>query len=170
MYIVVDAVPLYPEHLWQPTTGPLHFLYRLRSFYIATYNDPIMQWTPDTGHDHWIHLFFNLEMVFLLPTCMYAVYQHGVRADRTAGFTGSEELLYLVYAFQTAFTTLVCLNDVAYWDPAVYPASAKKTFIFGLYGPYFAIRRFLSLFRRNAILANSRCQPPSCLPTCIPGC
>jgi hypothetical protein len=135
-------VPLYPAHLHVPPSSPLHFLDRLRSFYISTYNDPIMQWTPDVGHDNWIHLFFNLEMLFLLPTCMYAVYQHGVRADRKTGFTGAEELLYLVYAFQTAFTTFVCLNDVAYWDPAVYSASDKRMFVFGLYGPYFAIRKW----------------------------
>lgn len=135
-------MPLYPAHLHEPPSSPLHFLDRLRSFYISTYNDPIMQWTPDAGHDNWIRLFFDLEMLFLLPTCVYAVYQHGVRADRKFGFTGAEELLYLVYAFQTAFTTLVCLNDVAYWDPAVYSASDKRMFVFGLYGPSFAIRKW----------------------------
>jgi len=137
-------VPLYPANLWQPPTGPLHFLHRLRSWYVSTYNDPIMQWTPDLGRDNWISLFFHLEILFLLPTCMYAVYQHGVRADRKDGgrFTGPEELLYLVYAFQTAFTTLVCIHDVAYWDPGVYSASAKRMFVFGLYGPYFAIRKW----------------------------
>ncbi|OIW28647.1 hypothetical protein CONLIGDRAFT_632907 [Coniochaeta ligniaria NRRL 30616] len=137
--LLVDAVPLYPAHLHEPPSSPLHFLDRLRSFYITTYNDPIMQWTPDSGHDNWIPFFFNFEIIFLLPTCLYAVYQHAVKADRKTGFTGSEELLYLVYAFVTGFTTLVCLNDVAYWDPAVYSAQDKMMFVFGLYGPYFAI-------------------------------
>lgn len=131
-----------------------------------------MQWTPDNGHDNWIPFFFNFEILFLLPTCLYAVYQHGVKADRKTGFTGPEELLYLMYAFVTGFTTLVCLNDVAYWDPAVYSAQDKKMFVFGLYGPYFAIRKFLSAGDMVVLylLTDSGSQRPSCLRTCTPGC
>jgi hypothetical protein len=99
-----------------------------------------MQWTPDKGGDNWIPFFFHFEMLFLLPVCLYAVYQHAV-SDRKTGFTGPEELLYLTYAFVTGFTTLVCINDVFYWDPAVYSAQDRNMFLFGLYGPWAAMRK-----------------------------
>lgn len=144
---VVDAVPYYPEDLRIPPTSPLHFLERLRNFYIETFNDPIVQWTPELGHDNWIPLFFHIEMLFLLPVCMYTVYTQAF-GNRKASFTGPEELLYLVYAFVTAFTTLVCLNDVFYWDDILYPAQAKNVFLFQLYGPWVVIREspFLILY------------------------
>lgn len=165
---VVDAVPFYPEELRVPPTSPLHFLERLRNYYIATFNDPIVQWTSDLGHDNWIPLFFHIEMLFLLPVCMYTVYTQGF-GNRRVGFTGPEELLYLIYSFVTAFTTLVCVNDVFYWDEAMYDHKAKNVFLWQLYGPWVLIREF-PMTSSLAHFANLSCQPPSCSMTCIPGC
>lgn len=134
----MDAVPFYPQELRVPPTSPLHFLERLRNYYIATFNDPIVQWTSDLGHDNWIPLFFHIEMLFLLPVCMYTVYSQGF-GNRKVGFTGPEELLYLIYSFVTAFTTLVCVNDVFYWDEAIYDHKAKNVFLWQLYGPWVLI-------------------------------
>ncbi|KAK1768154.1 transmembrane protein 6/97 [Phialemonium atrogriseum] len=137
--IFVDAVPFYPKHLYEPPGSPLHLLQRIRTFYVATYNDPIVQWTPALGRDSWIPLFTRIEMLFQLPAAAYAVHRLGRR--RRAGTTGADELLYLVYALETALTTLVCLNDVLWWDDVVYPAGLKRVFIFQIYGPWFAIRK-----------------------------
>jgi hypothetical protein len=111
-------------------------------------------------------------MLFLLPVCMYTVYTQAF-GNRKPSFTGPEELLYLVYAFVTAFTTLVCVNDVFYWDDILYPAQAKNVFLFQLYGPWVVIRE--SLFPICAlsycVLSWTNCihQPASCLRTCTPG-
>ena len=139
--LLVDCVPLYPSHLYIPASAPLHFLHHLRQFYLTTFNDPIMRWTPEVGHDYWIHLFFNVEIIFYIPTCLYAIYQHSIRVDRQDGFRGYEEMWYMMYAFVVGFTTLVCLHDVLYWDPDVYSAADKRMFVFGLYGPYCVIRK-----------------------------
>lgn len=77
---------------------------------------------------------------------MYTVYTQAF-SIRSPNFTGREELLYLIYAFVTAFTTLVCLNDVFYWDNALYDAKAKNVFLFQLYGPWVVIRKLGSSLR-----------------------
>ena len=130
----------YPAWLYKAPGSPLHFLELIQSHYIATYNDPIAQWTPQTatGHDAWIPLFLRIEVVFSLPLVLYAVYRLGIQR---AGTTGPVELLFLVYAFETAFTTLVCINDVFWWDDAVYDQELKRTFIVNLFGPWFVIRK-----------------------------
>lgn len=133
-------MPFYPRWLYEPADSPLHFLQRIRSDYIATYNDPIVQWTPESGRDSWIPLFTHIEMLFQLPTAMVAVRRLG---GRRTGTTGSDELLFLVYALETALTTLVCLHDVFWWDNDVYPAELKNAFLFKIYGPWFAIREYL---------------------------
>lgn len=142
---MIDAVPYYPAELHEPPSSPLHILDRVRSFYVETYNDPLLQWTPSKGHDNWIPFFYHVEMTFLLPVCFYAVYQHAF-LNRKTGFTASEELLYLMYSFITGFTTLVCVHDVFYWDPAVYSAQDKNMFLYALYGPWVLIRKLSSLF------------------------
>ncbi len=117
----------------------MHFLELIQANYISTYNDPILQWTPEVaaGHDGWISLFLQIEMIFTLPVVLYAVYRLGIKR---AGTTGPIELLFLVYAFETAFTTFICINDVFGWDDAVYSQELKRTFMFNLFGPWFAIR------------------------------
>lgn len=148
-------VDKYPGFLVAEPGAPLHFLHRFRAWYIATYNDPLMQWAPegagDGGHS-WIPLFFWLELLFLLPVTLYGIRELGVRRRGTRGQT---ELLFLVYALEVAFTTLVVINDVSYWDPAVYSDEQKNVFRFQLYGPYFVMRESLPLLRDGGMKKRS---------------
>jgi len=82
-----------------------------------------------------VPLFLWAELLFSLPAILYALYRLAGRA----GTTGALELLLLVYAFETAFTAAVCINDVGYWDPAAYPPRLKNVFRYQLYGPWFAV-------------------------------
>lgn len=102
---------------------------------MATYNDPLVQ--PET-EPNWMHLVSVVEIGFQLPVALYAAW----RLSGKRGTSGPFELLLLVYAFETAFSTLLCVNDVFYWDPAVYSWEQKKVFLFQLYGAWLVIRKF----------------------------
>ncbi|ROW05445.1 hypothetical protein VSDG_00545 [Cytospora chrysosperma] len=130
--LLVDAVQFYPEWLYKLPGSPLYFLQQLKDFYVATYNDPLVQ--PET-EPHWMPLMFMVELCFQLPVVFYATW----RLSGKSGTTGRLELLLLAYAFETAFSTLLCINDVFYWDPAVYSPDQKNVFLYQLYGPWFAI-------------------------------
>lgn len=141
---VIDLLEfLWPKWVYEPAGAPLHFIFALKEWYIQTYNDPIVQWTVETaaGHDSWMGLFLRVEFVFLLPTVLYAVYRLGVQHR---GTSGADELLFMVYALEVAFTTLVCIYDSFYWDDAVYSAELKRTFLVQFYGPWCLIRKCLS--------------------------
>ncbi|KAK3687166.1 transmembrane protein 6/97 [Podospora appendiculata] len=133
--LLIDAMHFYPSWLYKPASSPLHFAEVFRQDYIATYNDPFMQWSAATaaGHDSWIGLFLYLEFAFSVPIVVYALYRLGVQRK---GTSGADELLLLVYAFETALTTLTCIHDVSYWDPAVYSAELKQTFQLNFLGPW----------------------------------
>ncbi len=135
----------YPAWLWVPSDSPLHFLYVLREWYIQEYNDPMAQWTPESGMS-WVPLFFWAELLFSLPIVLYSVY----RLPGRVGTSGVTELLILLYAFETAFTTAVCINDVPYWDPKVYSAEQKTVFFYQL-GPWVLIRVCPAPVRSNAL-------------------
>ncbi|SPQ25032.1 c21ff612-e8cc-49cb-afda-36cf764f40fb [Thermothielavioides terrestris] len=126
---------LYPAWVYEPTGAPLHAFYALKQWYIQMYNDPIVQWSPETasGHDSWIGLFLHVEFLFLLPTVLYGVYRLAVQRR---GTSGADELLFLVYALEVAFTTLVCIHDTYYLDSAVYSDELKRTLRFQFYGPW----------------------------------
>jgi hypothetical protein len=142
----VDAVSLYPSWLYQPPGSPLHFLQQLRTWYIATYNDPILQWSPEAaastlnhGHGSWIHFVLLVEVMVSLPTAFYSVYQLGFA---NSGTSGPQELWLLVYAFETAFTTFICIHDVSYWDDSVYSPELKNTFLFNFFTPWFVMSTY----------------------------
>lgn len=78
-------------------------------------------------------LFLLLVFAFLLPTSLYGIYHLGLKRR---GTSGADELLFLVYALEVAFTTLVSIFDSFYWDSAVYSAELKRTFLVQLYGPW----------------------------------
>ncbi len=132
----IDAVDLYPTWLYLPDDSPLHFLHIFRQNYIRDYNDPITQWTPDSGMN-WVPLFLGFEFLVSFPIALYSIY----RLSGRKGTTGPHELLLLVYAFEVAFPAAVCVHDVSYWDPNVYSPEQKDMFRYQLYGPWFAIRR-----------------------------
>ena len=135
---------LWPKWVYEPVGALLHPIILVKEWYIQTYNDPIVQWSVETaaGHDSWMGLFLRVEFVFLLPTVLYGVYRLGVQRR---GTSGGDELLFMVYALEVAFTTLVCIYDTFYWDSAVYSDELKSTMRIQFYGPWFLIRKCPSL-------------------------
>ncbi|GAB1316779.1 Efficient mitochondria targeting-associated protein 19 [Madurella fahalii] len=133
---LLDVV--WPTWVYESADAPLYPAYALKEWYVKTYNDPIVQWTAETssGHDSWMGLFLYLELVLLLPIVLYGIYRLGVQRR---GTSGADELLFLVYALELAFTTLVCIFDSFYWDSAVYSTEVKRAFWVQFYGPWFII-------------------------------
>ncbi|KAG6366728.1 hypothetical protein INS49_000908 [Diaporthe citri] len=129
---LIDAVQFYPPELYKAPGSPLYFLQQMKDFYISTYNDPLVQ---SATAPNWMHLVSVVEIGFQLPVALYAVW----RLSGSRGTSGPFELLLLAYAFETAFSTLLCINDVFYWDPAVYSWEQKKVFLFQLYGSWLVI-------------------------------
>jgi hypothetical protein len=125
--------------MYEPAGAPLHFFHTVKTGFIETYNDPIVQWTPESasGHDSWMGLFLWLELLYLLPMALYGVYRLGVQRR---GTSGADELLFLVYFAELAFTTLVCLFDSFYWDNSVYTSELKWS-IRQLYAPWIIVRK-----------------------------
>ncbi|KAI0459485.1 transmembrane protein 6/97 [Xylaria acuta] len=138
----VDLVPLYPSSLWVPGDSPLHFLFSLREYYIATYNDQFFL-PPPASIPSFFPLYAFLELVFHLPVSLWAVRAFGAGAG--SRLSGSAELLLLVYGVETALTTLTCMYDIFLWDPAVVTAAQKSVLLGGLYGGYLALAVLLTI-------------------------
>jgi len=98
--------------------------------------------TSSAPGNSWVDLFMKLEFFFSLPTVLYGVYRLSGLGGKSSRLStsGADELLFLVYALLTAFTTLVCMHDVAWWDDRAYPAEVKRVFWFQTYGPFFVVR------------------------------
>lgn len=124
-------MPFYPAWLYKNPGTPLHFLQQLRDFYIAEYDDPIVQ---DDKGPHYMGILFVLEVAMQLPVALYAVYRLGV-GRRT---TGTFELALLVYALETALSTVLVLHFVYMLDPAEYPQ--KNVLLFQNYVPWLISR------------------------------
>jgi len=126
--------------MYEPAGSPLHAAFRSKQWYIASFNDPIVQWTPETsaGHDSWMGLFLFLEAAFLLPAILYGLYCFGIRRK---GTSGEDELLFFVYALEVWFTTVICAFDVWNLDSAVWSAEIKHTLVIQFYGPYLVLRK-----------------------------
>lgn len=157
--------------------APLHFLHTFRQWYVATYRDPLIEWTPASGAalgagGSWTALFLWMELLFSLPVVVYAARRlTAARAPTmTTTTTGPLELLLLVYALETALTTAVCIHDVGYWSPSAYSAADKNVFRFQLYGPWLVMRESPLASRMLSCCQSSLTrQPPCCLPTCTHG-
>ncbi|KAI1420952.1 transmembrane protein 6/97 [Xylaria sp. FL1777] len=135
----VDLVPLYPRALWEPHDAPLRFLGELRRYYAAAYNDQFFQ-PPPVEVPNFFPLFAFFELVFHLPVSLWAV-----RAIWGGVRSGASELLLLVYGLETALTTLTCIYEAAFWDPAVVTLEQKAVIMGGLYGGYFALAVLLTV-------------------------
>ncbi|KAK1826103.1 transmembrane protein 6/97 [Podospora conica] len=167
LILLVDNLELYPERFWKPAGSLLHFAYGAKQDYIAEFNDPIPQWSAATasGHDSWMGLFCHLEVLFALPIIIFTIFRLGIQRK---GTSGAHELALLVYAFEAAFTTLTCMNDVLYWDATIYPAALKQKLLLNMYAPFFVIpsilfidmaSRMLGRFREaDALLAGKKAQ------------
>lgn len=132
--LMVDLVAFYPTWIYEPSSSPLHFLADIRTWYKATYNDPFFVNHPPPS---WFQLFCYFELVFQLPFSLWSVYKF---SNLKKGTTAGQELITMLYALECALTTLTCIHDVLYWDPAVYSWDQKKEFMFSLYGPWFVLR------------------------------
>ncbi|CAK7243973.1 MAG: hypothetical protein STHCBS139747_005507 [Sporothrix thermara] len=157
--LCVDLVDKYPAWLVANPGAPLHFLHTFRQWYVATYRDPLIEWTPARGAElgaggSWMALFMWIELAFTLPVVVYAVYRFAsMKAAATTSTTGPLELLLVVYAFETALTTAVCINDVGYWTPALYSTAEKNVFRFQLFGPWFAMPALMFVDMYGRLLA-----------------
>ncbi|CAK7237322.1 hypothetical protein SCUCBS95973_009920 [Sporothrix curviconia] len=164
--LCVDAVEKYPAWLVADAGAPLHFLHTFRQWYVATYRDPLIEWTPARdaalgAGGSWMSLFLWIELTFTLPVVFYAVYRFASKLSSklsskpatSASTTGPLELLLLVYALETALTTAVCIHDVGFWNPAVYSTADKNVFRFQLFGPWFAMPALLFADMYGRLLA-----------------
>ncbi|KAK4163145.1 hypothetical protein QBC43DRAFT_320051 [Cladorrhinum sp. PSN259] len=134
--LLIDLLEfIYPSNLYLPEGSTLHIFYKVKQWYIQTYNDPVVQWSTETasGHDSWMGLFLHFELLFLLPTTLWGLYRLGVQQK---GTRGTDELLFFVYALEMAFTTAVCIHDTWYWDSSVYSESLKATLRWQFYAPF----------------------------------
>ncbi|KAL5600891.1 hypothetical protein BROUX41_005730 [Berkeleyomyces rouxiae] len=148
--ILVDLVPFYPSRLWAMPNAPLSFLNSIRQFYIDTYNDPYFTST----HPSWFDLFTYIELFYQFPAAAYLLFQFLTEKN----ISGTTELHALVFSLGFALTTLTCVWDVQYWDPAVYSAPKKLEFMGLIYGPFFlipgimAVDMFLRLQNRLSLV------------------
>ncbi|KAK3398887.1 transmembrane protein 6/97 [Sordaria brevicollis] len=150
--LLIDALPHYPSHLYLQPSSPLHPFHLLRQQYLLETNDPISQWSFSSSipgsHDSWIGLFMYFEFFFSLPVVLYGFY----RLALARGTTGPQELLYLLYALETAFTTLICIHDVFYWDPAVYSPEIKRKMVVQYLGPWVLVPSIMAIDMARRIL------------------
>lgn len=99
--------------------------------------------------------FFAIELAFQLPVVLYSVHRLGW-AGSGSGTTGPFELVLLIYAFETAFSTMLCMNHVFYLDPADFTPAQRSAFLWQLMGPWVSVRKFCC------------CFSSSCLAYCTP--
>ncbi|KAK1752014.1 hypothetical protein QBC47DRAFT_389454 [Echria macrotheca] len=153
--LFIDGLDFLPPSLYLPATSPLHVFHALKADYIAQHNDPIAQWSPATaaGHDSWMGLFVYAELVLSLPILLFTVYRLCVQRR---GTSGAHELALLVYAFETAFTTLTCIHDTLYWDPQVYSVEARKTLVVNMYSPWLIVPSIMFIDMASRILGRIR--------------
>lgn len=87
-----------------------------------------------------MHFFFTIELGFQLPVALYSAY----RFNRGTT-TGGHELLLLVYAVETALSTMLCMNHAAYLDPKDFTPEQRDVFFYQLMGPWVAFRKWTPL-------------------------
>lgn len=139
--LVMDLLDyIWPASFYEPVGSPLHFAFQTKEWYIQKYNDPIVQWSVETaaGHDSWMGLFMHLEAYFLLPTVLYGIYRLVVQRR---GTSGCDELLFLVYALEVAFTTLICIYDTGFLDESVYSPEIKHELQYQVYAAWAVLRK-----------------------------
>jgi len=154
--ILIDLLDIiWPASFYEPAGSPLHLIYLAREWYIETFNDPSVQWSAETASDHdsWMGYFLYVEMIFILPTTAYGLYRLAVR--RT-GTSGADELLFLVYFLELAFTTSIYFNDSFYWDSNVYTTQIKNIIRYQFYGPWIVLPTLGAIEMASRILGRIR--------------
>ncbi|KAJ2902176.1 hypothetical protein MKZ38_000974 [Zalerion maritima] len=157
--LLIDCVPLvYPSSLYRSPSSPLHFLQSLRTFYATQFGD---QFFAREEPERWFAMFGYQELLFHLPIALWAVSSlSGLRGGAGAKerLPGKTELVLLCYALQTAVTTATCIYEVLGWyegpegkpeeeelaeggnETLVTTKEQKMLLVWGLYGPYLALR------------------------------
>lgn len=92
---------------------------------------------------------FVIEIAFQLPVSLYSLRRLGRGGGE--GTSGPYELLLLVYAFETAFSTMLCINHTAYLDPADFTTAQRDVFWYQLMGPWIAFRKCLPVPSRDLV-------------------
>lgn len=151
----IDLLEYWPQGLYIPPSSPLHIFHNLKTAYIAEFNDPIAQWSPKTasGHDSWMGFFAYWEMLFLLPVLLFTIYRLGIKR---VGTSGQHELLLMLYSFETAFTTGVCIFDVFFWDRSVYTQEIRDKLVWQMYLPWVITPTLIFFNMASRILARIR--------------
>ncbi|KAF2484965.1 transmembrane protein 6/97 [Neohortaea acidophila] len=114
----VDLYPLYPESI-RP-----QFMTNLRTWYITTYNDRFFTTPPA-----WFSAYMWMEALYHVPLSFWAIGAL-LRDDPKL------PIHLLVYAVQTAVTTLTCIADYLSWTGF---SNAQKIELGKLYVPYLAL-------------------------------
>ncbi|KAI4229215.1 MAG: hypothetical protein L6R36_001064 [Xanthoria steineri] len=124
----IDLPALYPPSL-TPT-----FLTTLRTYYHTTYKDQFFSPTgPPTA---WFSAFLWMEALYHVPLSLWAV---------SALYNGNHPLLpvhLLVYAVQTAITTLTCIAEYLSWT---HLSVSEKINLGYLYVPYLGLSVFMGV-------------------------
>ncbi|KAK5200694.1 hypothetical protein LTR16_005222 [Cryomyces antarcticus] len=106
------------------------FLTQLRTWYITTYRDQFFVTPPA-----FFNLYMWLELLYHVPLSVWAIGAL-IRDDpRTP-------IHLLIYAVQTAVTTLTCIADYLSWSSF---SNAEKVELSKLYVPYLALAVFMGL-------------------------
>ena len=118
---VVDLAPLYPAAIRPQVTVDI------RTWYIATYKDRFFTDPPT-----WFRLYMLLEAVYHLPLSLWAV-PALLRDDALV------PLHLLVWACETALTTLTCVVEAMSWDGF---SGQEKMALAQLYVPYLLLGEY----------------------------
>ncbi|CAN3376732.1 hypothetical protein DIURU_001516 [Diutina rugosa] len=118
---------------------------KLLDFHIATNNDILLIDRPD-----WLQVFGAFELLFQLPLFFYFVYM----MPRP---TRQHWVWMVVYGFNAAFTTLVCLFYI-YWDQGRL-SDVEKYKLMAIYVPYLALPLVLMLDYARRISAALAVKP-----------
>ncbi|KAF6240973.1 hypothetical protein HO173_000766 [Letharia columbiana] len=128
----VDLYPLYPLSLRPP------FLADLRSWYIATYKDRFFT----EEQPAWFWMFTVMEAGWHVPIGLTSI-KPLWKGDHSPML----HLRLLLFAFQTALTTAVCVVEYTSWPEL---SAAEKSSLGGLYIPYliFSLVMFADMYGR----------------------
>ncbi|KAF1982689.1 hypothetical protein K402DRAFT_362573 [Aulographum hederae CBS 113979] len=122
--LVVDLTPLYPAAV-KPG-----WLYDLRAYHVATYKDRFFVEPPA-----WFNTYIWMEALYHIPLSLWAI--PAILRDDT-----KLPLHLLVFACQTALTTLTCIAEAMSWEGFT---SEDKLNLASLYVPYFALAVFMGV-------------------------
>lgn len=83
-----------------------------------------------------MHFLFVIEVGFQLPVVIYSLFRF-----RQGTTSGPFELLLLLYAFETAFSTVLCINACFFVDEKVFTPEQRSAFLWQLMAPWVAVRK-----------------------------